>query len=83
MCGSLYDKTRTLTSHFSFTVVVVAGRQQVSKDQSRNEHLLCFVLHNRNTLAVVPNPDLVLLAASVQRDKSKGPNGNSTDPQRT
>lgn len=49
------------TRNFLLRVVVVAWRQQVTEDQRRDKHLLCLMLHDRNSFAVIPDLDLVVL----------------------
>lgn len=51
-----------LTCDLFLIVVVVAGSQQVTEDQSRDVHLLVLVLHHRYSFTVVPDRDGVGLA---------------------
>lgn len=50
-----------VTCDFFLLVVVIAGGQQVSEDQSRDVHLFIFVLHHGDSFPVVPYGDGVRL----------------------
>lgn len=60
-----------VTCDFFLVVVVIAGGQQVSEDQSRDVHLLLFVLHYGDSFPVVPYGDGVRLP--------DGPQSHTTD----
>lgn len=44
-----------LTCDLFFLIIVVAGGEQVTKNQSWDIHLLVFVLHHRYSFTIVPD----------------------------
>lgn len=49
-----------LTGDFFLLVVIVTGREELPKDESRYVNLLHFVLHHRDTFSIIPNTDGVV-----------------------
>lgn len=49
-----------LTSDFLLLVIIVAGGEELSEDESRHIDLLHLVLHHRNTLPIIPYTDGVV-----------------------
>lgn len=50
-----------LTSDFLLIIIVVAGREELSKDERRHVDLLHLVLHHRDSLPIIPHTDGVVL----------------------
>lgn len=55
-CNQLFIRT----SDFLLIIIIVTGGEELSKDQSWYKDFLHLVLHNRNTLPIVPNSDGVI-----------------------
>ena len=53
--SKLIDPSKAQIFHLLFFVVEIGGCKQVSKDHGGDKHLLVFVHHDRDTLAVVEN----------------------------
>ena len=54
------------TSDFLLSVVEVATCEECAEDEGGHKHLLQLVLNNRNTHAVIPYFDLILLATTTK-----------------
>lgn len=52
-------KMAPFTCDFLFVIVVVAGGEQVTENESRDVHLLVLVLHHRYSFTIVPDRNSV------------------------
>ena len=57
--------TITTSSDLLFRIVVVTGRQQMAKDESRDEHLLSLMLDYWDTFSVIPHFNFVCFWVDV------------------
>lgn len=62
------------TCDLLFIVIVVAGCEQLPKDESRHIDLLHFVLNHWNTFPIVPYTDYVILSGGGEKSAFKAAN---------